>query len=47
MTAAPVWPAGAEGVAAAARALRAGGVVAFPTDTVFGLAAATSAMSLS
>ena len=41
MTAAPVWPAGAEGVAAAARALRAGGVVAFPTDTVFGLAALT------
>jgi L-threonylcarbamoyladenylate synthase len=35
----PLWPASSAGVAAAARALRAGGVVAFPTDTVFGLAA--------
>ncbi len=39
MSRAPLWPAGSAGVAAAARALHGGGVVAFPTDTVFGLAA--------
>ncbi len=32
-------PAGAEAVAAAAQALRAGGLVAFPTETVYGLGA--------
>ncbi|MGC8473929.1 MAG: L-threonylcarbamoyladenylate synthase [Candidatus Dormibacteria bacterium] len=39
MSHAPIWPARAGGVRAAAGALQAGGVVAFPTDTVFGLAA--------
>jgi L-threonylcarbamoyladenylate synthase len=42
MTAGPitrVLPAGAEAIAAAARSLAAGGLVAFPTETVYGLGA--------
>ncbi len=39
MSQVPLWPASDVGVSAAARALHLGGVVAFPTDTVFGLAA--------
>ena len=39
MSKVPLWPARADGVLAAAQVLRGGGVVAFPTDTVFGLAA--------
>jgi len=35
----PVWPAGEVAVAAAARCLREGGLVAFPTETVYGLGA--------
>ncbi|HUY60369.1 MAG TPA: Sua5/YciO/YrdC/YwlC family protein [Candidatus Dormibacteraeota bacterium] len=36
----PRWPATAAGIAAAASALRQGAVIAFPTDTVYGLAVA-------
>jgi L-threonylcarbamoyladenylate synthase len=34
-----IWPAGRDAVAAAARTLAAGGLVAFPTETVYGLGA--------
>jgi len=34
-----IWPAGQEAVTAAARTLAAGGLVAFPTETVYGLGA--------
>ncbi len=42
MTGGTVWPPTAKGVAAAVAALRRGAVIAFPTDTVFGLAALAS-----
>ncbi|MGA9776142.1 MAG: Sua5/YciO/YrdC/YwlC family protein, partial [Candidatus Dormiibacterota bacterium] len=42
MTRGTVWPPTAKGVAAAVAALRRGAVIAFPTDTVFGLAALAS-----
>ena len=35
----PVLPAGPQSIARAAEVLRAGGVVAFPTETVYGLGA--------
>src|ERR1700674_2642074 len=34
-----IWPAGKAAVASAARCLAAGGLVAFPTETVYGLGA--------
>ncbi|MGH7758157.1 MAG: L-threonylcarbamoyladenylate synthase, partial [Candidatus Dormibacteria bacterium] len=37
-----LWGPDARGVAAAAAAVRAGGVVGFPTDTVYGLACAAT-----
>ncbi len=39
MSRVPVWPPSPVGVHDAAGALRSGGVIAFPTDTVYGLAA--------
>ncbi len=42
-----IWPAGEAAVAAAARCLAAGGLVAFPTETVYGLGAdATNATAI-